>query len=266
MKLRPEDWIGLVELNEGELLACRSQSVVREPSNSRIYRRDDPSRARMFPPAMVLRTSVVQVPGREATGPDKAGLAKVAGPLTLAVALGCWLSSGLAAAAELRFLEVSKDGARIDVQAEIVIDAPLAHVFDVLTSYEQLPELTSRFVESRYLEPADDGAPRIFTHVRGCVLFFCRSVIRVVRLDMIRDWSIIATAEPDLSQVRFGIERWILRADDNATVVTYSHEMEPDFWGPPPSVRYHAIGRGSAPGSLDSVTTASTRSSLTTSR
>lgn len=119
------------------------------------------------------------------------------------------------------------------MQAEIVIDAPLAHVFDVLTSYEQLPELTSRFVESRYLEPAGDGAPRIFTQVRGCVLFFCRSIIRVVRLDMIRDWSITATAEPDLSQVRFGIEQWFLRADDNATVVTYSHEMEPDFWVPP---------------------------------
>ena len=148
------------------------------------------------------------------------------------LALGA-LAAGTAAAAEIEQLTVERNGGRIEVLSVMLIEAPQALVFGALADYEQFPELSSRYKQSRFIEPAADGTPRIYTELEGCVWFFCRTIRRNSRLELFPDERIVATVEPEGSDLAFGREEWRLAADGGATRVTYTHEMEPDFWIPP---------------------------------
>ena len=143
------------------------------------------------------------------------------------------LSGHSASAAEVRRLEVQKNGLTIAVEAEIVIEAPTPQVFEALADYSEFADLSSAYLESRYLEPDVDGTSRVYTKIRGCILFFCRTIAWVARLDTVPYQQITATAEPDLSDVDYGVEQWQLQQHDGGTVLIYTHVVEPGFWVPP---------------------------------
>ena len=143
------------------------------------------------------------------------------------------LSGHSASAAEVCRLEVQKNGPTIAVEAEIVIEAPTPQVFEALADYSEFADLSSAYLESRYLEPDVDGTSRVYTKIRGCILFFCRTIARVARLDTVPYQQITATAEPDLSDVDYGVEQWQLQQHDGGTVLIYTHVVEPGFWVPP---------------------------------
>ncbi len=143
------------------------------------------------------------------------------------------LSGHSASAAEVRRLEVQKNGPTIAVEAEIVIEAPTPQVFEALADYSEFADLSSAYLESRYLEPDVDGTSRVYTKIRGCILFFCRTISRVARLDTVPYQQITATAEPALSDVDYGVEKWQLQQYDGGTVLIYTHVVEPGFWVPP---------------------------------
>ena len=143
------------------------------------------------------------------------------------------LSGHSVSAAELRRLDVQKNGPRLEVEAELVIEAPTPQVFDALADYDEFADLSSAYLESRYLEPDVDGTSRIYTKIRGCILFFCRTIARVARLDTVPYQQITATTEPALSDVDYGVEKWVLHQHEAGTVLIYTHVVEPDFWVPP---------------------------------
>ena len=140
---------------------------------------------------------------------------------------------GAASSAEIIALEVDRDQRMIKVRSEILFDAPRVQVFAALSDYERFEDLSSRFTASRFLEPAADGTPRVYTRVEGCVLFFCRSVERCARLQAIAPVEIEAMAEPESSDVEYGYEHWLLETEGEGTRVIYTHEFDPDFWVPP---------------------------------
>lgn len=114
-----------------------------------------------------------------------------------------------------------------------MVDAPMPLVFKVLADYSQFSELSTRYKESRFLEPSPNGQPRIYTQVEGCIWFFCRTIHRYARLELHPDTRITATVEPEESDMDYGVEIWELEAIEGRTQITYSHEMEPKFWVPP---------------------------------
>jgi hypothetical protein len=136
-------------------------------------------------------------------------------------------------AAEIQSLEVEREDGRIYIRASLILDAPVPLVFQALSDYEHFAELSTRFKESRFLEPAANGDPRIYTQVEGCVWFFCRTVNRYAQLELIPYTRITATVEPDESDVSYGVESWELVTERDATRIIYAHEMEPKFWVPP---------------------------------
>jgi len=138
-----------------------------------------------------------------------------------------------ATAAEIETLTVVRDGEMVDVDASMVINAPRAFVYQALSDYDEFADLTNAYVESRYIEPAADGAPRIYTEVEGCMWFFCRSVRRYARLDLEPGEKIVATVEPEDSDVEYGREEWALDDLGSTTRVNYQHDMQPKFWLPP---------------------------------
>jgi len=136
-------------------------------------------------------------------------------------------------AAEVKWVEVQRKGGRVDVHSQLVIDAPLAEVYAALLQYDQFAEMGETFAESRYVEPAADGAPRIYTRTEGCIWFFCKTIERYARLEVKPQQKILAIAEPELSDAALSIESWTLSADGDSTIIDYRHEIETGFWVPP---------------------------------
>jgi hypothetical protein len=138
-----------------------------------------------------------------------------------------------AQAAEIELLSVDRKDGRVHIKAEILIAAPRPGVFFALSDYNRFSELSDRYVESHFVEPADDGTPRIYTEVEGCVLFFCRNVKRHARLELDNNTRIVALAEPGNSDLEYGREEWQLESIPAGTRIRYTHAMDPDFWVPP---------------------------------
>lgn len=143
------------------------------------------------------------------------------------------LVAGPTLAADVTWIEVERNGGRVDVRSEIVINAPAADVYDALLQYDQFAKMGDTFAESRYIEPAADGAPRIYTRTEGCIWFFCKTIERYARLDVEPQRTIRATAEPERSDAALSIESWTLTADGEATIIEYRHEIDTGFWVPP---------------------------------
>lgn len=149
------------------------------------------------------------------------------------VAVLLLLLAGQGAASEVKWIKVERDGGRFDVRSELVVNAPLPEVYAALLNYDQFAELGDTFAASRYIEPAADGTPRIYTRTEGCIWFFCKTIERYARLEVEPGRTIRAIAEPDRSDAALSIETWTLTADGDATIIEYRHEIETGFWVPP---------------------------------
>jgi len=136
-------------------------------------------------------------------------------------------------AAELAHLDVSREKKTISVAAELNIDAPMQQVYATLSDYEGLSQMSERFREARVENQAADGSLLIYTHVEGCVWFFCRNVERYSRLLGNGINRLEVTVLPEASDFEYGYEQWRLFETHKGTTVEYVHEFRPKFWIPP---------------------------------
>jgi hypothetical protein len=136
-------------------------------------------------------------------------------------------------AAELTYLDVSRDNRTISVAAEVNIDAPLQQVYAILSDYEGLSQMSERFREARVGNQAADGSLLIYTRVEGCVWFLCRDVERYSRLLGNGTNRLEVTVLPEGSDFEYGYEQWRLFETRKGTTVEYAHELRPKFWVPP---------------------------------
>jgi hypothetical protein len=143
------------------------------------------------------------------------------------------LATATGFAAEVEWLKVTRSDGSILVRSEMLVEAPPPYVYDALLEYDQFAELSDSFTESRYIEPATDGTPRIYTRIEGCIWFFCKKIDRYARLELEPKRKITSTAEPELSDADFSIEIWEVAEAGEDTRITYSHELKPGFWVPP---------------------------------
>jgi hypothetical protein len=153
--------------------------------------------------------------------------------IRILIACSVVMLSAFAMAAEIELLNVDRDGKILQVDSVLVIDAPRDLVFAALSDYDAFSGLSERYKQSRFIDPAADGTPRVYTAVEGCVWFFCRTVERYARLELTPDEKIVATVEPEQSDFKAGLEQWLLEDDPAGTRVSYTHTMQPDFWIPP---------------------------------
>ena len=144
-----------------------------------------------------------------------------------------WLAATGADAAEFRTLELYREGSWIRVESDIYLEAPPGGVYRVLADYDDFERLSSVFVDSRMLEPIENGQGVVYFRMRGCVLFFCREVELVERVVVEPESRIEATIVPERSEMRRGWARWDIEPQGQGTLVRYVAEVEPEFWVPP---------------------------------
>ena len=145
--------------------------------------------------------------------------------------LALWLPA--LQAAELRSVDVERDGKRIVVDSESFIDAPPTAVFEVLADYEGFQRISKIFDETRFLERDEDGNGVVYSRATGCVLFFCKTIERVERLSVEPGRRITAVALPERSDMQFSVAEWTFEPEADGTRIVYHTEFEPDFWVPP---------------------------------
>lgn len=147
-----------------------------------------------------------------------------------------------AAAAELLDIQVSNADNRYFMVSESLLEASVPAVYQVLLDYDNFTRLSSVYEQSRYLEPGPDGTPRVYTLAQGCMLFVCRNVEKVERLETRTNRKIVATVIPQFSNLEQGVTEWVLTADGDNTRLVYRMELTPKFWIPPligpPIIRY----------------------------
>ncbi len=143
------------------------------------------------------------------------------------------LSLPVANSAELRSVEVARNGERYRLDSETYFDVSREALYGVLTDFKKFEKFTSAIVESRNLDPDEKGRPGFYARMQGCVLLFCKSFIRVGYLLLSPITEIVAITVPEESDFRFSRERWQLFPEGDGTLMIYEFEMEPAFWVPP---------------------------------
>ena len=138
-----------------------------------------------------------------------------------------------AASADLRDISVELVDDRYNMSSRVYFAATPESLYRVLSDYDLFVQFTSAFVETYNLPPDEQGLPGFYTRMEGCVLMFCKSFERRGYLLLEPGSEIVAIADPAVSDFKYCRERWHLAREGDGTVLTYTFEMEPDFWVPP---------------------------------
>ena len=148
-------------------------------------------------------------------------------------------------------LDVTRRNGRYSLVAEAHLAATPESIYHVLMDYDDnaYGRISGVYKESRYLDPAPDGTPIVYTRMEGCLLrFICVSLCRTERLESIEPRWIKSYVLPERSNFKHSTSEWVLEPDGNGgTKMQFSLEMEPDFWVPPiigPRILERTLERG----------------------
>jgi hypothetical protein len=148
------------------------------------------------------------------------------------VALG---AGALAAAVTIDELSVARQRGRYSLEANGRLDATPESIYAVLTDFDDnaYSRILDMYKESRYLEPAADGTPVVYTRMEGCALWHCMSLERTERLETKAPYWVKSTVLPESSNFKQSTSEWVLERDGDGTKLIYKLDMEPDFFVPP---------------------------------
>ncbi len=129
-------------------------------------------------------------------------------------------------------VEVLFDGLRLEFRLDAVVRAPAEDVRAVIHEYDRLDRVFPLVVESRPLGPSGEGVERVFTRMRGCILFVCREIGHTLDIRRTQTgWSSGITV-PERGRIRRGHFAWHI---EERTAMTGHAELrmygylEPDF-------------------------------------
>ena len=111
--------------------------------------------------------------------------------------------------------------------------ASVQRVVAIITDYNRLTQLSPLIKESRVLPYHVEDVTRVELVTQGCLLFFCKKIIRVEEASVADDLSIKTVFVPELSDFKSGQTHWTFTSKDQHTVVNYQASMVPEFWLPP---------------------------------
>lgn len=150
-----------------------------------------------------------------------------------AVVLGAVLASWIVDAATLESVVVDYDSGRYVLDADAFLAAPREAIFVILTDYDRFGRISSAYKEFGFMDPTPDGIPVVYTRMEGCVLIFCRSLMRVELLESEAPGFIRTITLPEQSDFEHSVSEWWLEPEAGGTRIAYHLEMEPKFWVPP---------------------------------
>lgn len=150
-------------------------------------------------------------------------------PIAVCLLLGCQTALGL----EIVEVTVDAEDGLYRVSGQSRIDASPEFVYATLMDYDNLHKLAGGIAESKFLPDDGSGNLMAYTRFESCVLFFCKKIEKVERIDTKPITSIYAEVIPKDSDFIFQESRWLIEHSGENTLLTYESEFDPDFWVPP---------------------------------
>lgn len=152
-----------------------------------------------------------------------------------AAALSALGAAALAAAATIDEFDIKKHKGIYYFEADVHLDATRESIYAVITDFDDnaYSRISRSYKESRYLEPAADGTPIVYTRMEGCMGQKCISFARTERLETDAPRWIKSTALPEQSDFKHATSEFVLEPSGDGTKMIYKLEIEPDFWVPP---------------------------------
>jgi len=140
-----------------------------------------------------------------------------------------------AAAAELDSVQVARAGDTLRVALRATLDAPAQASFAVFADPARLPAINPAVERVQRLPAGRDGAPRFYTELHLCVLFYCRTLhqFQEVTSQPRPDGGALHAVLLPGGDFRSGHAEWNFAADGARTRLQFSAELEPAFWLPP---------------------------------
>ena len=127
---------------------------------------------------------------------------------------------------------IAVDDGQYRVAVTARIDAPPRVVYDTITDFPGLPEVTPAIIAAEVLQVLGPGRHRIETVTKACILIFCKQVKQVQDVEQQDAWRIEAVTLPGVSDFKSGLARWRLVPVAGGTELHFTQLFEPDFWVP----------------------------------
>ncbi|MEN8720746.1 MAG: hypothetical protein ABF296_10850 [Oceanococcaceae bacterium] len=148
-----------------------------------------------------------------------------------AFGLGC--VPGIAMPADIDSVVVDHRKNRYTVEMHARMDADAARAYAVFTNYERLVDINDAIITSQRIAGGLDGAQRIHTQVRVCVMGICRIFDQVQDMQPTPPEHLEARVIPNMSNLKYGLANWRIWNEDGRAHLYFRAEVEPDFWVPP---------------------------------
>ena len=138
-----------------------------------------------------------------------------------------------APAATIVHTEARHSNGRYTLLFEVVLDAERGKIWPWMTDYERLPRLSDVVVASRIVQSEADNKHRVHVTFHACILIFCKTMKKLVDIQVWPQSDIIVVGDPRLSDFSYSVERWRVSAEKSQTRLNYHAEMVPNFFIPP---------------------------------
>ena len=130
-------------------------------------------------------------------------------------------------------VDVSREGDSYNFNLYFVADAPVDHVVDILTDYNNISRLSPAIKSSRIIDSEQPDVTRVEIISENCILFFCKELKRVEEIRLNDNYDIETTIIPGMSDFKSGAGLWVFMQQGDETIVTLQAEVVPNFWVPP---------------------------------
>jgi hypothetical protein len=147
--------------------------------------------------------------------------------------LACLVGAQCAMAAEMRSIDLQYEDGRYSMVSVAWFDAGIDETFHVFSTWEYSTRFSGAVVEARDLAAEPGGRPGYYVVNKGCVLFFCKSMVRQGYVEAQHNLDLRAVADPALSDFEEFEESWAFAEENGGTSVRYQLQMVPNFWVPP---------------------------------
>lgn len=151
----------------------------------------------------------------------------------------CALVAGFCAvpahAADIRQVDVTRDGDRYRVDMDVRLNVDARRAYEVFADPARLPQINPSVKVARLLSEPDSNR-RLYTEVQLCATVFCHTLHQVqdmgggMRAD---GWLLTADVIPARSDLTYGHAEWHFASQGASTDLRLHLEVVPAFWVPP---------------------------------
>lgn len=149
------------------------------------------------------------------------------------------LASGLARAATLESVDVSRDGGRFSAVIDTRLDADPQQALMLFADPARLPELNPAVRLAEVIERRDAQHWTLKTAVEMCVAFLCKTLRQTQDMTLTplappaRGGVLDAVVRPGSGNLRAGSAKWTFTPCGTGTCLRFESTIEPDFLVPP---------------------------------